>query len=105
MKLLLHEAAIESGIDSIQSQQFVMPAVFYQPTVIQNKHLASISNSAESVRDDKACATRQQDAECFLKAGFCCTVDAAGGFVQYQDRWVGQHCSRKTDQLPLSRGQ
>ena len=60
------------------------------PPMIEHDDLVGIDNRAQAVGDHETRASFHQAIQGVLNDFFGGRIDAAGGFVQDQDAWVGQ---------------
>lgn len=82
---MLREAFVQSCVETVVGDQFVMCSAFNDSAVIEHDDLIGIADGAEAMSDDERRATVEQYFQRVLKTRFRGTVDAAGGFIQHQN--------------------
>ena len=89
-------------VEAFFIQQFLVGALLHDLAIVNHQHVVGIPDGAEAVGNDKAGAAGHQAQQSLLDARLGARVHAAGGFVQDQDRGIGQDGTRDREQLALS---
>ena len=84
--------------------QGVVVASFQNMAVFHDHNQIGILNGGKTVGNDKDGAAVHQSVHAFLYQRLCSGIDAAGGFVQDHDRWIGHGSPGNVQQLALPLG-
>ena len=79
-----------------------MGTAFDDAAVFHDQDLIGVADGAQAVGDDEAGAPVHQGGEGALDAGLGDRIDRAGGFVEHEDAWVGEHGADEADELALA---
>ena len=82
-----------------------MRSAAHHAAFVQHDDPIGVADGAQPVRDHDAGAAFHQLVQGFLHESFAGGVEAAGGFVQDQDRGILQHGTRDRDPLALAAAQ
>ena len=79
-----------------------MCAAFDDGAMLKHENLVGLTNGAEAVGDHETGATLHQALESFLNQALGGGVDTGGGFIEDQNRRIGQQRARDADALFLA---
>ncbi len=81
-----------------------MRALFDESALVENQDAVRVAQSAQTVGDRQRRAAASENVERFLDRLLRLGVDAARGFVEYQDLGIVEQGTRDRDPLPLAPG-
>ena len=79
-----------------------MRALFHDGAVFHDEDEVSIANGGQAVGNDKGSAIRAQRVHRFLDEYFGAGIDRRGGFVENEQRGLGQKRAGNGDELALA---
>ena len=80
--LMLREAFVQPGVDSVVRDQFVVSSVFDDSPMVEHDDLIGVANGTEAMSNDERRAAMEQYFQRVLQSRFGGTVDATRRFVQ-----------------------
>ena len=89
-------------IEALLPDELVVRATLSDAAVFQHENLVGLADGAEPVRDDKRRATDHQPFKRLLNEPLGGGVDTGGGFIENQNRRIGQQRARDADALFLA---
>src|SRR5690348_7349146 len=96
----LHDLVVAS---SVRPQRFV-PALLDHALGVYDEDLIGMFNGGEAVGGDEGSAAGHQAAQGALHQRFRMQVEIGGGFIQYEDAWIGNNGAGDGDALPFAGG-
>ena len=85
-----------------EAQQVGMVAVLDDASVVEDQDAVERAHRLQRVRDDERRAAPHQRLHGVLDQGLRLAVETRGGFIQDQDRRIGQEGARNRDPLALA---
>src|SRR5882672_3951982 len=88
-----------------EAQQVGMVAVLDDASVVEDQNAVELAHRRQTVGDDERRAAPHQRFHGVLDQGLRLAVETRGGFIQDQDRRIGQEGARNRDPLALAAGE
>ena len=80
----------EFGVEAVLREEGIVCAAFADGAMLKHENLGGLTNGAEAVGDHETGATLHQALESFLNQALGGGIDTGGGFIEDQNRRIGQ---------------
>ena len=90
---------------TVNGQQLVVRATFYDTSLMQHTNLIGISDGRKPVGNGYGGTRLHQSFQRILHQSFALSIEGRGSLIEYQDGWVLQDGTGYADALPLTSGE